>query len=157
MAIEIERRFLVNHLPESVMHTSASMIVQGYFPKASEAPVVRLRYQGDTGFLTIKGPQVRPGECDEFEYRIPAGDALSMLEAWCPLTLRKTRYRLPHQDLVIELDVFSDALAGLAIAEVELPSFDTPLLIPKWFGREITGDSRYSNLGLAQHGIPPDA
>ena len=77
-----------------------------------------------------------------------------------PLTegrrVTKTRYRLPHGDRQIELDLYSGGLAGLAVAEVEFPdeaaadAFEPP----PWFGDEVTGERRYLNETLATQGRP---
>jgi CYTH domain-containing protein len=65
--------------------------------------------------------------------------------------LRKTRYRLPLNGHDIELDLFHDDLAGLALAEVEFES-DHDLETfepPAWFGREVTGELAFTNASLA--------
>ena len=63
----------------------------------------------------------------------------------------KTRYalNLPGGDWVV--DCFAGENAPLVLAEVELPSVDTPLERPSWCGLEITGDNRWSNAALASH------
>jgi CYTH domain-containing protein len=58
--------------------------------------------------------------------------------------------------VTIEVDVYSGALEGLVVAEVE---FDDPwgaesYVPPYWFGREVTADSAYKNRSLALHGRP---
>ena len=57
---------------------------------------------------------------------------------------------------VVQADVQWMTLAGLRVVEVEFPDDDaanafTP---PDWFGRELTGDARWSNAELARHGVP---
>ncbi len=58
--------------------------------------------------------------------------------------------------VTIEVDVYSGALEGLVVAEVE---FDDPwgaesFIPPYWFGREVTAESAYKNRSLALHGRP---
>ena len=66
--------------------------------------------------------------------------------------VRKTRYRIPFDDHVIELDQFHDALEGLVLAEVEFDSEEEMAAFepPDWFGRDVTGDPAYSNASLAR-------
>ena len=64
--------------------------------------------------------------------------------------MKKIRYLIDWQDLIIELDIFSGALTGLILAEVELPSETTPFTPPVWFGPEVSEDSQYSNIRLAE-------
>jgi adenylate cyclase len=53
------------------------------------------------------------------------------------------------------VDVFDGPLAGLVIAEVELPAPDHPLRIPPWAVREVTHDHAYANAALASASAPP--
>ena len=52
------------------------------------------------------------------------------------------------------MDVFEAALSGLVLAEIELKSAAQKIELPNWIGKEVTGDKRYYNSHLAQHGIP---
>ena len=67
----------------------------------------------------------------------------------CEFTLTKNRYHYPVGSHVFEIDVFSDDLYGLIIAEIELSSINEAVDIPSWFGPEITGNRDYSNNTLA--------
>jgi adenylate cyclase len=127
-------------------------MVQGYLARESGV-AVRLRIAGASAWLTIKGPGglLRP----EFEYAIPPADAREMLALCAGRSLAKTRHDVPHGGLVWEVDVFEGALAGLVIAEVELPDAAQVLDLPPWAGREITGEGRYANAALASAEAPP--
>ncbi len=50
--------------------------------------------------------------------------------------------------LNFEVDVFYGSNQGLVMAEIELPSQDTPFPHPSWLGEEVTGDHRYYNSQL---------
>lgn len=153
MATEIERRFLVATPAWRDATTRARRLVQGYVAR-EDGVAVRLRLVDDQAWLTIKGPGglVRP----EFEYDVPPADAAAMLDALCTgRRIAKTRHDVPHDGLLWEVDVFDGPLAGLIIAEVELPSADHPVSLPAWVGREITGDTRYANAVLASAKAPP--
>ena len=153
MGLEIERRFLVTGDDWRRDVTAARRLVQGYLAR-EDGVAVRLRMVDGAARLTIKGPGglVRP----EFEYAIPPDDAAAMLDALCAgRSLAKTRHDVPHDGLLWEVDVFEGPLAGLVIAEVELPAADHSLTPPPWVGREVTGDARYANAMLASADAPP--
>ena len=66
--------------------------------------------------------------------------------------LRKLRHEVPWKDLIIEIDTYRGRNAGLVVAEVEFPSQAAARKFqpPSWFGREVTGGKRYSNVKLAR-------
>jgi CYTH domain-containing protein len=154
MGIEIERRFLVAGEAWRSGVTRTRRLVQGYLAREGGV-TVRLRLDDDTARLTIKGPGglVRP----EFDFAVPAAEAGQMLDTLCSgRSLAKTRHDVPLDGLVWEVDVFEGALAGLVIAEVELPHPAHPLRIPDWAVREVTDDPRYANAVLASAAAPPE-
>ena len=153
MATEIERRFLVATPAWRDATIRSRHLLQGYLAR-EDGVAVRLRLIDNDAWLTIKGPGglVRP----EFEYPVPPADARAMLDALCAgRRIAKTRHDVPHDGLLWEVDVFEGPLAGLVIAEVELPSPDHSVGLPPWAGREITGDTRYANAVLASADAPP--
>lgn len=150
MATEIERKFLVdrNH-PDlhALLGTKPALISQGYM-KSDETGVVRVRIMDDQGFLTIKGPTVGISRA-EFEYEIPKEDAESMLASMCDKVLRKQRYTLDIGDgLTLELDVFLQV--DLILAEIELPTEDTPFSAPAWLTEDVSEDPAYFNNAIAE-------
>lgn len=153
MAIEIERRFLVANDTWRDAVTATHRLDQGYLAR-EDGVVVRIRVTDAAAWLTIKGPGglVRP----EYEYKLPLPDAAAMLDTLCTgRRIAKTRHIVPHDGLTWEVDVFEGPLAGLVIAEVELPTPDRSVSPPSWAGREITGDPRYANAVLASATTPP--
>ncbi len=148
MGIEIEKKFLVTTLPADL--APGVDICQGYLLNTPDK-VVRVRIQGEKGFLTIKGPPValvRP----EFEYEIPVTDARQMLDRFCDRKIiEKSRHTCLHQGMTWVIDRFSGANHGLVVAEIELASSDQPFSIPPWAGPEVTHDPAYLNANLAKH------
>ncbi|MCA1690626.1 MAG: adenylate cyclase, partial [Actinobacteria bacterium] len=72
----------------------------------------------------------------------------------------KTRHLIPGDGgLTIELDVYTGALEGLVVVEVEFESEaqSDDFEAPEWFGPEITDDLRYANRALAVDGAPDQA
>ena len=79
MGKEIERKFLVKN--QGYQTTGHILIKQGYILSDIEK-VVRVRIEGDAGYLTIKGKTVGASR-NEFEYPIPLSDAEEMLSTLC--------------------------------------------------------------------------
>lgn len=148
MAVEIERKFLVTGngwrgLAPGVVYR------QGYVASV-QGRTVRVRVVEDTGYLTLKGPSHGISR-SEFEYAIPVAEAEQMLAELCDRPLiEKRRHKIPHADLVWEIDEFAGANQGLILAEVELPDENHPLTLPDWIGIEVSGDPRYYNVNLMQ-------
>ncbi|PIE65019.1 MAG: adenylate cyclase [Desulfobacterales bacterium] len=149
MAIEIERKFLLNG--DEWRHQAAGTIYrQGYIP-TEDGTTVRIRIAGSSAFLTIKGMSVglsRP----EYEYEIPVDDARHLLDTLCrkPL-IEKTRYRIDYHGFIWEIDEFDGVNKGLIIAEIELEQENQSFDKPPWIGKEVTADPRYFNAQLVTH------
>lgn len=148
MALEIERKFLINQLPTEL--PDGEVIRQGYLHSEKKL-VVRVRTKGVKAFLTIKGATQGISRA-EFEYEIPLNDAEAMLDTLSkgPL-IEKTRYTFTDEGKVWELDVFSGDNSGLIIAEVELSSSSEAIRLPSWIGEEVSHDPRYFNSNLASN------
>lgn len=155
--IEIERKFLVSNLNACLqLHTNSKRIVQGYL-SFDPSRTVRLRKTDTKAFLTIKGKSNATGDTRfEWEKEIPENEATQLLGLCLGQIIRKTRYVVPHQSHLFEVDVFSGKLQGLVIAEVELSAADEQLDLPTWIGKEVTGDPRYYNSDLAKKGLKPE-
>jgi CYTH domain-containing protein len=104
---------------------------------------VRVRLDDEQARLTVKGHRAglaRP----EFEYEIPRADADAMLSLVCETCLiERTRYCVPHAGLTWEVDVYSGALSGLVLAEVELEHEAQAVELLAWVGEEVSGDLRF--------------
>ncbi|MBC3809455.1 CYTH domain-containing protein [Undibacterium seohonense] len=149
MGLEIERKFLVlgddwKQLAEPVF------MRQGYL--SSEAGrVVRVRVEGQSAMLTIKGKTIGISR-GEWEYAIPLADAKELLDGVCQQPLiEKHRYRIAIDEVVWEVDEFFGDNAGLVVAEVELTSADQVFVKPSWLGEEVSHDYRYANANLFKH------
>lgn len=148
MGIEIERKFLVTGTDWK--HGAVGVpYAQGYLSK-NRGKTVRVRVAGSDAFLTVKGATEGISRV-EFEYPIPVADAHAMLSLCEGPLIQKTRYRIPFQTHLWEVDVFEGDNAGLVVAEVELSHPDEPVLLPPWIGQEVSHDLRYSNVQLTEH------
>lgn len=148
MAKEIEHKYLVISNEYRTMATSSHVIRQGYLSVDKER-TVRVRTIDNHGFVTIKGKN-RGAMRQEFEYEIPAADADEMLETLClkPI-IEKCRYIVMFDGEKWEIDEFKGTLSGLVLAEIELPDVNHKYSIPKFIGKNVTGDPRYYNSVLS--------
>lgn len=147
MATEIERKFLVvgDFKDEA---RDCERVVQGFLSSVPER-TVRVRKGNGRGYLTIKGKGDASGTSRfEWERQISADEADSLLALCEPGIIDKTRYYVPVDGRVFEVDEFFGDNAGLVIAEIELEHPDDPVPAPDWLGAEVTGDARYYNAAL---------
>jgi adenylate cyclase len=146
---EIERKFLVKQLPEKLQRYRHYVIAQGYLAIERAGRHVRLRRKGKTASLTFKVG--RGAHREEREIKLSPKQFAALWPATAGRRLRKVRYEIPWKNLLIEIDVYRGKHAGLVVAEVEFPDRATcrKFKAPPWFGREVTGEKRYSNVRLA--------
>ena len=150
MPHEIERKFLVQSADYKKAAFSKTAMKQGYLSSVPER-TVRIRIQGDKGFITIKGIGDSAGITRyEWEKEISIGDAEELLHLCEPGVIEKNRFNVRVGDHVFEVDEFDGENKGLVIAEIELDREDEAFEKPNWLGREITGDNRYYNAMLAK-------
>ncbi|MGI8819904.1 MAG: CYTH domain-containing protein [Chthoniobacterales bacterium] len=146
---EIERKFLVRHLPADLASYLHVEMAQGYLVIAPGGVQVRLRKAGHEHSLTYKR--------NDGESRIEREIVLSaeQFDVLWPATkgrrLIKTRYAVPYGKLVVEIDVYRGRHEGILVAEVEFADEDAAreFIAPAWLGDDVSRDPRYSNQLLA--------
>lgn len=151
MSMEIERKFLIQTLPENLELYPHKEIEQGYI---NREPVVRIRRSDDQYILTCKGKGLMVRE--EFELPLTKAAFEHMKPKTDGIFIEKTRYLIPYNEkLTIELDIFHGSLAPLVLAEVEFDSVDeaASFIPPAWFGKDVTNSSEYHNSNLSMHGL----
>ena len=146
---EIERKFLLKRLPEKLNRLRRYIIAQGYLATDPAGRQVRLRKKGKTASLTFKVG--RGAHREEREIKLSPKQFAALWPATAGRRLSKLRYEIPWKDLLIEIDIYRGRHSGLVVAEVEFPDRATcrKFQPPPWFGREVTGEKRYSNVRLA--------
>jgi CYTH domain-containing protein len=146
---EIERKFLLKRLPEKLNRWRRHLIAQGYLATEPAGRHVRLRKKGKTASLTFKVG--RGAHREEREITLSPKQFAALWPATAGRRLRKLRYEIPWKNLMIEIDIYRGRHSGLVVAEVEFPDHATCRKFepPSWFGREVTGEKRYSNVRLA--------
>ena len=145
MAVEIERKFLVNG--DAWKPAPSLLIRQGYLNRDPQR-TVRVRTSGDQAWVTVKG-LTRGATRAEFEYLIPLSDAESLLELSEKPIVEKRRYLVRHGSQIWEVDEFLGSNAGLIVAEAEVEHEKADLDLPPWIGDEVTSDPRYYNSSLS--------
>ena len=149
MGKEIERKYLVDLAAWKPLDAGIHF-KQGYL-NAQKERVVRVRIEGATAKLTIKG--VTTGVTrSEFEYGIPVEDAAILLDNLCEQPLiDKHRHKEVHNGKTWEVDVFHGLNQGLVVAEIELASEDEKVELPAWALKEVSSEARYFNSNLLKN------
>jgi CHAD domain-containing protein/CYTH domain-containing protein len=149
---EIERKFLLKRLPQRARNAPVKEIWQGWLPGATlQERLRRVKQDGRLEFFrTVKlGRGIERIEIEEQA-------AQSVFEQMWPLTegkrVLKRRYVVEDGGRTWELDEFLDR--PLFLAEVELPSAQTRVTVPRWLARdvdrEVTGEDAFVNVNLAR-------
>lgn len=146
--MEIERKYLIDTLPDHLGQYECRQIEQGYL---NTDPVVRIRKSNDKYTLTYKGAGLM---CRE-EYNLPLNsESFAHLKKKIDgILIEKKRYLIPlTEKLTIELDVFEGELAPLVLAEVEFETKEEAerFVPPEWFGEDVTFSSKYHNSTLSK-------
>jgi len=148
---EIERKFLVLSEAFKKEAHKRTRIVQGFLNTNPER-TVRVRIQGNDGFLTIKGKANKSGLTRfEWEKQIPLAEAESLLHLCEPGIIEKNRYEISVDGHTYEVDDFLGENEGLIVAEIELTSETESFQKPDWLGKEVTGDEKYYNSNLSKN------
>ncbi len=164
--MEIERKFTVAKLPENLETCPYRLIEQAYL---NTDPVVRIRREDDSYYLTYKGKGLLARE----EYNLPLNKAsyYHLREKADGNVISKKRYVIPipapvfettylsanrnfidRTSLFVELDIFEPPFAPLIIAEVEFPDekMAEAFLPLDWFSQDVTNDPAYHNSNLSK-------
>ena len=141
--MEIERKFLIKKCPDNLNSFPCHMIEQGYL---NTNPVVRVRREDETYYLTYKGSGMMARE----EYNLPLNEQAyqHLIQKADGNIISKKRYLIPlNQGLTAELDVFAPPFEPLIMVEVEFASIDEAQQFqpPLWFDKEVTNDLDYHN------------
>ena len=147
---EIERKFLIKELPPGLHRFQSYPIAQGYLANETGGRHVRIRKRGKSASLTFKVG--RSTHREEREIKLSPQQFAALWPATAGRRLRKARYYIPWKGLTIEIDIYRGINKGLIVAEVEFENQTDcrRFKAPTWFGPEVTGVKRYSNVRLAR-------
>lgn len=145
--MEIERKFIIKDGAFPFRDYPFKELEQGYL---NTAPVVRVRKEDDTYYLTYKGGGMMARE----EYNLPLNkEGYEHLIAKADGNIiSKRRYLVPLGKFTVEIDEFRAPFAPLIMAEVEFESIEeansfTP---PEWFGEDVTHNPLYHNSNMSR-------
>lgn len=167
--MEIERKFTVTKLPDDLESYPCHIIEQAYL---NTDPVVRIRREDDSYYLTYKGKGLMARE----EYNLPLNEEsyYHLREKADGNVISKKRYVIPigepkfdmayvsaaqksidQMSLRVELDIFEPPFAPLMIAEVEFPDEETARAFQMldWFSQDVTNDPAYHNSNLSRRTV----
>ena len=167
--MEIERKFIVKKLPDDLESYPCHVIEQAYL---NTDPVVRIRREDDSYYLTYKGKGLMARE----EYKLPLNEKsyYHLREKADGNVISKKRYVIPilnpmfdmtylssvqknidQISLQVELDIFEPPFAPLVIAEVEFPDEEMARAFQMldWFSQDVTNDPAYHNSNLSRRDL----
>ena len=159
--LEIERKYLVNTENIFLERYPHKKITQGYIydEKFTEIRIRKVENESDIKyFYTVKISGNNAIQRNEIEFEITEEQFNSLLPKILDNThfIEKDRYLIPiENDLIAELDIYSNQLEGLSTVEVEFPNLEvaTNFQAPEWFGIDITSNKSYKNKNLAKIGF----
>ena len=151
---EIERKFLVETLPENFERCAKKVIVQAY-PSVCGKEVRVRNVDNEMFFRTEKYGQGLVRE--EFEKRISKEEFLQGLKQAKDRVVMKVRHLVPliESGKMAEVDIYDNIKfheKPLQTVEVEFESKEEAerFVKPDWFGEELTGKQEFANSTLAR-------
>lgn len=154
--VEIERKFIAKPelLPGSPDDYEHATIRQGYLVIGSDGSEARLRDKAGVYSLTVKtrGDLVR----GEWETEINQSQFDILWPATIESRIEKTRFKVPHGEYIVEVDIYEGELEGLVTAEVEFVDEASAMNfeVPIWLGEDVTKRPEFKNQALAKEGVP---
>ena len=141
--MEIERKFLVTDLSKvDLTKYPHETITQDYLFTDDHMAIRKRKIERDNKNIykiTIKSNKIGIS-VNEVELNIDEQLYNSLLPQSKKTTICKDRYKIPYDDLTIELDIFKGVFKGLIFAEIEFESekqaYST--LLPIWFEKDIS-------------------
>lgn len=150
---EIERKFLLKHLPPGFGRLKGKPIEQGYLVQA-DTREIRIRHQGQSWQLTVKdGAGLLRRET---EIQLAQEQAAVLWPMTHGRRITKMRFIYPYLSYKLEIDIFSGDLDPLRMCEIEFASAAEAhaFRVPEFLGVEVTEAPEYKNANLALHGLP---
>ena len=164
MAYEIERKFLIEYpdikVLEALEGVKKSVMAQTYL-KSESGSTSRVRKRetgGEVKYIFTEKIRINDLKCIENEREVTAEEYEELLKLADPerMTVYKTRYCLPFNSRVVEVDIYP-FWSDRAIAEVEMESEAEEVLLPDFIRvlRDVTSENQYKNAAIAKR-IPVD-
>ena len=159
--VETERKYLIRRpQPQALLRRCGAEnvihIEQTYLaaPEGLTRRVRSMERQGQLRYVQTEKQRLSPMSSREREWELSREDYLRQLQTALPdhRTIRKTRYCLPYQGHLFEIDLY-DFWQQTATMEVELQEEAEAFSLPPEIEilAEVTGDRRFSNAALRRH------
>lgn len=145
--MEIERKFLLNKLPDNLETYERIDLEQAYI---STEPVIRVRKKvsakSEKYILTVKSTGLMSRQ--EFELDMEEKAYNNLIHKADGNIISKSRYLIPLEEgLTLELDIFHGIFDGLVMGEIEFTDEETAKKYtpPEFISEEVTFDTRFHN------------
>ncbi|MDQ6419996.1 CYTH domain-containing protein [Paenibacillus sp. LHD-117] len=154
MAMEIERKFLLNGDPRTIIETSELHVrqeqrIEQTYLAIDETQELRVRRIEELGSGEISYTHTfKNGNGlvrEEVEYEITGGIYEQVVMAFGFRPLTKNRITAEWEGVTIEIDIYDQI--RLSVLEVEFESLEeaNAFEAPAWFGEDISSQKQYSN------------
>jgi CYTH domain-containing protein len=137
MALEIERRFLLQNDQWKEFITHKTFIEQGYLSYDLEDWIIRIRFNSKNFQIALK-KHIKNFTNYEYEFSIPNSEGEKIMETLTN-TIKKERFFLEVAQKEWIIDCFKDKNFPLEIAEIELTEEKEKVILPSFLAKEITG------------------
>lgn len=157
--LEIEKKFLINEVPENIESCEKQEILQGYFKENQKNIRIRktvIEKKGRKYITYTMTKKTGNGLIrQEEEKKISENQFKDYREFAKDNQIRKTRYLYPYKKNIIEINQFHDSLDGLRMAEIEFWSIEksNKFIPPSRCSQEVTERKEANNSYLAVHGM----
>lgn len=161
MAFEIERKYLIDYPDLNILENYPKSDIAQTYLKTNDGMTSRVRKRttgGVTKYIFTEKKRITDVKCIENERELSKEEYEELLKLADTerRTLIKTRYCVPYNGRVVEVDIYP-FWSDRAIAEVEMESEDEEVCLPDFIKviRDVTAERAYKNASIAKK-IPDD-
>ena len=161
MAFEIERKYLIEYPDLNILENYPKSDIAQTYLKTNDGMTSRVRKRasgGVTKYIFTEKKRITDVKCIENERELSAVEYEELLKLADTerRTVIKTRYCVPYNGRVVEVDIYP-FWSDRAIAEVEMESEDEAVCLPDFIKviRDVTAEKAYKNASIAKK-IPDD-
>lgn len=161
MAFEIERKYLIEYPDLNILENYPKSDIAQTYLKTNDGMTSRVRKRtsgGVTKYIFTEKKRITDVKCIENERELSAVEYEELLKLADTerRTVIKTRYCVPYNGRVVEVDIYP-FWSDRAIAEVEMESENEEVCLPDFIKviRDVTAEKAYKNASIAKK-IPDD-